>query len=322
MEFKPSQIRTLSILGQRGAFGTTLTDIASENNKIVALTADLCNTSGLDRFRDKFSERLFNVGIAEQNMIGIAAGLAAGGNIPFATTFSNFAALRSCEQIRHFLGYMKENVKIVGFGSGFSMGMFGITHYGIEDIASIRAISNLVILSPADGLETAKATIAASKITAPVYIRLSGVMNNPMVYNEDYDFEIGKAVTIKDGSDIAIIATGTMVYNSMKAAEILEKQGISTKIINMHTIKPLDKAAINDACSAKLIVTVEEHSKTGGLGSAVAEELSSKKGHPLHYIIGISNEYKRAGSYEYLIQEYGLTVDQIAKEILLKYKGE
>lgn len=321
MEFNPSQIRTLSILGQRGAFGVTLADIAAENNKIVALTADLCNTSGLDRFKNAFPERLYNIGIAEQNMVGIAAGFAAGGNIPFATTFSNFAALRSCEQIRHFLGYMNENVKLVGFGAGFAMGMFGTTHYGIEDIASIRAINNLIILSPADGLETAKATIAAAGINAPVYLRLSGTMNNPIVYNEDYDFEIGKAITLKKGNDIAIIATGTMVYNSLKAAEFLEEQGISVKVINMHTIKPIDKEVINSVCNAKLIVSVEEHSKTGGLGSAVAEELSIKKSHPPHYIIGVSNEYKHAGAYEYLIEQYGLTPEKIFENILLQYKG-
>jgi transketolase len=321
MDFKPSTIRTLSILGQRGAFGFTLTEIAKEIPDIVALSADLCNTSGLDRFRTAFSERFYNVGIAEQNMIGISAGLAAGGNIPFATTFSNFAALRSCEQVRHFLGYMKENVKIVGFGSGFAMGMFGITHYGIEDIASIRAINNITILSPADGLETAKVVIAAAKTNAPVYIRLSGIMNNPMVYKEDYDFEIGKAITLKEGKDIAIIATGTMVYNSLKAAEFLEEQGVSTKVVNMHTIKPIDCSAIADACNTKLIVTVEEHSKIGGLGSAVAEELSLKTLRPPHYIIGVNNEYKHAGSYEYLIEQYGLTAEQIYKDTLLKYKG-
>lgn len=320
MEFKPSHIRTLSILGQRGAFGVTLTDIAKENNDIVALSADLCNTSGLDRFKAAFPERFFNVGIAEQNMIGIAAGLAAGGNTPFATTFSNFAALRACEQVRHFLGYMKENVKIVGFGSGFAMGMFGVTHYGIEDIASIRAISNLIILSPADGLETAKATIAASEIKLPVYIRLTGIMNNPIVYSEDYDFEIGKAITLKEGSDVSIIATGSMVYNSLKASEILEAKGISTKVINMHTIKPIDKNTIVNACKSNLIITVEEHSEIGGLGGAVAEVLSQMKSHPKHHIIGIANEYKHPGDYEYLIKEYGLSAEQIAKKIL-DYKG-
>lgn len=322
MEINRTNIRTLSMLGQRGTFGVTLLDIAQENDRIVALSADLCNTSGLDRFKDTYFERFFNIGIAEQNMVGIAAGLAAGRNIPFATTFSNFATLRSCEQVRHFMGYMKENVKLVGLGSGFSMGMFGTTHYGIEDIASIRSVNNLIILSPADCLETAKAVIAAAEIKAPVYLRLSGTMNNPIVYKEDYNFEIGKAITLKEGNDVSIIATGSMVSNSLKAAEIIEQQGISVKVINMHTIKPLDKTAIVDACRTKFIVTVEEHSKIGGLGSAVAEELSIKKSRPPHLIIGIGDEYKHAGDYKYLIEQYGLKSEQIAKEIITKYKGE
>lgn len=147
MEIKPSYLRTLSMLGQRGVFGTTLTRLAEQNENIVALAADLCNTSGLDRFQKTFPQRFYNTGIAEQNMIGIAAGLASCGKIPFATTFSNFASLRSCEQVRHFLGYMRENVKLVGFGAGFSFGMFGTTHYALEDIAALRAINNMIILS-------------------------------------------------------------------------------------------------------------------------------------------------------------------------------
>ena len=316
MEINRTNIRTLSMLGQRGAFGTALAEIGEENRNIVALSADLCNTSGLDRFKDKFPERFINTGIAEQNLIGVGAGLAAGGNIPFATTFSNFISLRGCEQVRHFLGYMNENVKLVGFGSGFAMGMFGVTHYGIEDIASIRSINNLTILSPADGLEVYKCTKAAAEINGPVYIRLSGTMNNPIVYKEDYNFEIGKAVTLKDGTDIAIIATGTMVYNSIQAANILEKEGLSIKVINMHTIKPIDKKAIEDCKSAKLIVTVEEHSVIGGLGSAVAETIALVENKPKQLIIGIGDEYKHAGDYKYLIEQYGLTPEQIAQKIL------
>ena len=296
-----------------------LIDAAQQNERIVALTADLCTTSGLDRFKKAYPHRLYNVGIAEQNMVGIAAGMAAGGDIPFATTFASFAALRSCEQIRHFMGYMEENVKLVGFGAGFAMGMFGTTHYGIEDIAAIRAINNIVILSPADSGETVKATLAAAGFDGPVYLRLAGVMNNPIVYKEDYDFEIGKAIMLREGTDVAIIATGTMVHSSLKAVRFLEERGLSCKVIDMHTIKPLDKNVICMACETKLIITVEEHSIIGGLGSAVAECLAQSDKHPPLLIIGISDEYKHAGDYFYLLEQYGLTPQKIAEKILNRY---
>jgi transketolase len=320
MTINPAFIRTLSMLGQRGSFGVALTDIAKENSKIIALTADLCNTSGLDRFNQAYPDRLINVGIAEQNMIGIAAGLAAGGNIPFVTTFSNFASMRSCEQIKHFLGYMRENVKVVGFAGGFAMGMFGTTHYGIEDIACIRAINNLIILSPADGLEVVKSVAAAACIDAPVYIRLTGTMNLPTVYKNDFEFQIGKAIQLREGSDVTIIATGTMVHNSIKAAESLEIDGISTAVIDMHTLKPLDSKAVRNAYNSKLIVTVEEHSQVGGLGSSVAEAIASDKKHPPLHIVGVSQEYKHAGSNEYMLEQYGLTTRQIYENVKTFYR--
>lgn len=315
IDFNRLIIRTLSILGQRGAFGYTLTEIANSNDEIIALTADLCTTSGLDRYNNAYPDRVVNVGIAEQNMIGIAAGLSTLGFIPFATTFANFASLRSCEQMRHFMGYMNENIKIVGFGGGFAMGMFGITHYGIEDIASIRSVPNITILSPADSLETAKATIAASEIEGPVYLRLTGVMNHPIVYKQDYDFEIGKAIELKVGNDIAIFATGGMVYKSLQVAMQLETQGISCRVVNVHTIKPIDKEAIYQGVDTKLIVTIEEHSIIGGLGSTVAEVLSVIREKPPQLSIGISCEYKPAGSYEFMLEQYGLTDIQIKNTI-------
>lgn len=320
MEFNRTTIRTLSMLGQRGAFGTALTEIARENPLLIALSADLCTTSGLDRFKNAFPERVINVGIAEQNMIGVAAGMSTLGNIPFATTFANFASLRSCEHMRHFMGYMKENIKIVGFGAGFAMGMFGTTHYGIEDIASIRSISNLTILSPADCLETAKVTIAAADFNGPVYIRLTGVMNHPIVYKEDYNFEIGKAITLQTGGDVAIFATGGMVYQSLLAAKILEEQGVSCSVVNIHTVKPIDSEAVYAALNAKLIVSVEEHSTVGGLGSAVAEVLAGLQQRPPHLFIGVSNEYLSAGSYDYMLEQYQLTHQHISTKIEHKLK--
>lgn len=319
MDFKPAFIRTLSMLGQRGAFGQALTELGYDNENIVALSADLCNTSGLDRFKKAYPDRFINVGIAEQNMVGIAAGLAARGKVPFATTFANFAALRACEQVRHFMGYMHENVKLVGFGAGFSFGMFGTTHYAVEDIAALRAINHLIILSPADGVSVVKAVEAAVKINAPVYLRLSGTMNNPVVYKEDFDFEIGKAITLREGMDIAVIATGTMVYNSLKAAEKLAENGLSVKVIDMHTIKPLDVEAVKAVCSAKLIVTVEEHSIYGGLGGAVAEVLALERDNPPHLVVGTRNDYPHAGDFAYMQETHNLTAPQIAEKILKTY---
>lgn len=322
IEYKKSNIKLWSRLGSCGAFGFAANELAQTNDKVLMVTSDLCFYSGLDRFKSQYPNKLFNVGIAEQNMVGVASGLANEGFIPFATTYATFASARCADQVRVNMGYMNLNVKLVGLTAGLSVGILGPTHISIEDIAIIRSIPNIIILSPADCTETIKATIAASKIDAPVYLRLSGPMNNPIVYTDDYDFKIGKAITLLEGKDISIIATGTMVYNSLKAAEILkEKYSICASVINMHTIKPLDKNAVDMACESNLIVTVEEHSKIGGLGSAVSEYLSEKTNKPPQLILGLSDEYKHAGSYDYLIQQYGLTPEKIADNILKKYKN-
>jgi len=320
INFKPSTMRTWSIIGSRGAFGVAFSEIAKVNENILGLSADLCTTSGLDRFRKAFPERFFNTGIAEQNMIGVASGLSSLGFIPFASTFSNFSTLRSCEHMRHFLGYMKENVKVVGLGAGFAMGMFGVTHYGIEDIAAVRAISNLTILSPADCTEVVKMTELAASHEGAVYLRLTGVMNHPMVYKKDYKLEIGKAITLSEGDDIGIIATGSMVFQALEAEKQLKKIRITSTVINMHTIKPLDTKAIETLLDYKLIVTVEEHSIIGGLGSAVAEHLSGFKNKPPQLIIGVEQGYPFAGEYHYLIEKCGLTGLQIADKIIKKFE--
>lgn len=322
IEYKKSNIKLWSRLGSCGAFGFAANELAQTNDKVLMVTSDLCFYSGLDRFKSQYPNKLFNVGIAEQNMVGVASGLANEGFIPFATTYATFASARCADQVRVNMGYMNLNVKLVGLTAGLSVGILGPTHISIEDIAIMRSIPNVIILSPADCAETIKATIAASKIDAPVYLRLSGPMNNPIVYTDDYDFEIGKAITLLEGKDISIISTGTMVYNSLKAAKILkEKYSICASVINMHTIKPLDKNEVDMACKSNLIVTVEEHSKIGGLGSAVSEYLSEKTNKPPQLILGLSDEYKHAGSYDYLIQQYGLTPEKIAENILQKYKN-
>lgn len=320
IDFSPSNIRMWSRLGSCGAFGLAALELPAIDDKVVILTSDLTFYSGLERFKTAFPDRLYNLGIAEQNMVGVAAGFAKEGFNPFATTYATFASLRSADQVKVNMGYMKLGIKLVGLTAGLSVGILGATHTSFEDIAVMRAIPNIVVLSPADCTETIKATLAAAKMKEPVYLRLTGTMNNPPVYKEDYAFEVGKAITVRDGSDVAVIATGTMVYNSIKAAEILEQQGISCKVINMHTIKPLDMDAVNDACEAKLIVTVEEHSVIGGLGAAVAEALAGRTHRPPQLMIGMSDCYCHAADYNYLIEQYGLTGKQIAEKIQSKWR--
>ncbi len=322
MIFDRTSIRTLSFLGSCGAFGMACEELAENNSDIIALTADLCSFAGLTRFAEKYPNQYYNIGIAENNMLGIAAGMAKENLIPFATTYATFAAMRSADQVRVNMGYMDLPIKLVGLTSGLSVGILGPTHICIEDIAVMRSIPNITILSPADCMETVKATIASAKINTPVYLRLTGTMGNPPVYKEDYDFEIGKAITLQEGTDIAIIATGTMVSNSLKAAKLIEKEDISVKVVNMHTIKPLDIEAIKQCCNSKLIVTVEEHSIFGGLGSAVSEILAQERTKPQQLIIGIKDKYEKAGDYQFLLEEYGLKPEQIAQKIMEKYKGE
>ena len=224
IDYSSMNIKIWSRLGSCGAFGQAALSLPEINDKIVMLTADLCTFSGLDRFKVMYPDYLFNLGIAEQNMVGVAAGFAKEGYIPFATTYATFASMRSADQIKVNMGYMNLPIKLVGLTTGFSVGILGATHMSLEDISVIRSIPNIILLSPADCTATVKATLAAAQINAPVYLRLSGAMNNPIVYKEDFDFEIGKAITLKEGDDVAIIATGSMVYNSLKAAEILQEK--------------------------------------------------------------------------------------------------
>jgi transketolase len=251
-------------------------------------------------------------------MVGIAAGLADSGYNVFAATFANFAALRANEFVRHFMGYMRSPIKLVGFGAGFAMEFFGATHYGVEDVAALRSISNIAIISPADGLETVKATEALSKYDGPAYLRLTGTANNPAVYKSDYDFTIGKAVALKKGKDVAIAATGSMTFYALEASKILEADDIQCAVIDMHTIKPMDTEAIDCLLDVNLLVSVEEHNTIGGLGSAIAEYVSEKKNAPATLRLGVSQGYKKAGAYKYMLEQNALTAVQIANAVRSK----
>lgn len=316
MDFKPANLKLWSRLGSCGAFGAACNEIAENDENFSVLTADLCFYSGLDRFSQKYPDKLYNVGIAEQNMVGVAAGMASEGMNVFATTYATFATTRCLDQVRVNMGYMQLPVKLVGLTAGLSVGILGATHMSNEDLAIIRSIPNITVLSPADTTETVKAVLAAAKMDCPVYLRLSGVMGSPLVYQGDYDFEAGRAITLREGTDIAVIATGTMVAESLKAADILAERGLSVKVVNMHTIKPIDCEAVKACCNCRMIVTVEEHSVVGGLGSAVSEVLADIADRPPQHMLGISDNYEHAAEYGTLIEKYGLTPQAIAEKIL------
>ena len=307
-----------SLLGPSGAHGTAAMELAESNPNVVMLTADLCFFSGLERFKAAYPDKLYNVGIAEQNMIGVAAGLAKEGFIPFANTYASFCASRCADQVRVNMSYMRLPIKLIGLTAGYGAGILGATHVSIEDVSLMRALPNITVISPADCTEIIKAVLAAAETPDPTYIRLTGPMNTPIVYKENYDFQIGKAITLQEGEDVAIIATGSMVAQSIKAAKLLEAEGISCSVINMHTLKPLDVDAVIEANKRhKLIVTAEEHSVIGGLYGAVAEVLCREGIHRPVLPVGINDLFVHAGSYNWQMAQSGLEPNMI-KEIIIK----
>lgn len=316
LEINSSNARNWSRLGSRGVFGQAILALAEHNPDLIVLSADLGNSSGLDRFKKTYPDQFINVGIAEQNLVGVAAGLAKEDFNVFITSFAPFLSMRASEQIRMNMGYMNLPIKAVAIGSGLSMAFLGNSHYGIEDAAIMRSIPNMTVVSPADCVEIVKCVNAAIKFKGPLYMRLTGAPNNPIVYSEDYNFEIGKAITLRIGKDITIFANGTMVFESLTAAKLLDDIGISSTVINMHTIKPLDNTVIDFAASSsKLLVTVEEHSIIGGLGGAVAEYKSTLRNAPPQLTIGLPDKFGKTAEYRYLLEYYGLVGYKIAEKI-------
>lgn len=322
MIYSPANTRMWSRLGACGAYGMAAMELPQLDDRMVACTADLCFYSGLDRFKQKFPDRLYNVGIAEQNLVGIAAGMAKEGYNPFVSTYASFATTRALDQVRTNMGYMQLPIKLVGLTSGLSVGILGATHMSIEDVAIMRSIPNVTIISPADCTETVKATLALANYDKPVYLRLTGPMNNKIVYDADYEYTIGQAIEVRSGDDIAIIACGPMVAVSIEAAEILEEKGVSCTVTDMHTIKPLDENYLSTLSKYKMIVSVEEHSVIGGLGGAIAEYYSDKKEFAPLVRLGIQDYFAHAADYDTLITRYGLDSQQIANQIYQNYKGE
>lgn len=304
-----------SRLGARATYGMAILEMAKQRDDFYVMSADLCQSSGLFKFREEFPDRFINSGIAEQNLIGVAAGMAKDGTNIFASSFAPFITMRACEQVRMNMGYMQLNIKTVGLGSGLIMAQLGNSHYGVEDGSVMRVIPGMTVVNPADGVEIMKTVEALCDYPHPTYLRLTGGPGLPMVHEGDIDFQIGKAIQIREGKDIAIMACGTMVYYAKKAAGILAEKGIDTSVIDMHTIKPIDTVAIDAELGKKLLVTVEEASIVGGLGSAVAEYLAPKKQKPAHLMLGIKDTFPHAGTYQYLLELCRLTGDQIAEDI-------
>ena len=297
----------------RESYGLALAELG-EKYDILVMDADLSKSTKTDTFKKKFPERFINTGIAEGNMIATAAGIASTGRVVFASSFAMFAAGRAFEQIRNSVAYPNLNVKIGATHAGISVGEDGASHQCLEDIGIMRTIPNMVIINPADHWEAMKAVEAAVKYEGPVYLRF-GRLAVPMMFDENYEFEIGKGVTLKDGVDATIIATGLMVPEAVEAASMLEEEGLNVGVINIHTIKPIDREIIAEAAKKTgAIVTAEEHNVIGGLGSAVAEVLCEECPVPL-LRVGTQDVFGRSGKPNELLEMYGLTAKNIAENV-------
>jgi transketolase len=306
----------------RDAFENKLRELAAEESRIVAVVNDSVGSSKLNQFGQMYPVRLVNVGIAEQNMIGVGAGLANGGLIPFVCGASPFLTGRALEQIKADLAYSNANVKLCGMSSGMAYGELGPTHHSIEDMAWLRAIANVTVIVPADPIETAQAVEVAASTQGPIFIRLSR-LPVPIVHDADYHFEIGKAALLRDGRDITLIANGVLLCQALAAAELLAREGISARVLNLSTVRPLDsEAVLAAAAETGGIVTAEEHTVFGGLGGAVAEVVVTEHPVPMR-ILGVPGVFAPTGSASWLLEHFGLTAQGIfdAARELVRRKG-
>ncbi len=303
----------MTIQATRDAYGEALVELGAQNKKIVVLDADLSKSTKTSDFAKVYPERFFNLGIAEQNLLGTAAGFAASGKIPFASSFAVFAVGRAYDQIRNSIAYPHLNVKIAATHAGVTVGEDGGSHQMLEDLALMRALPGMTIIVPADGKETKQAVMAAAQYDGPVYIRL-GRPKVPQLFDDNYHFQIGKSVLMADGDDVTLIATGIMVAKALEAKEILAKEGISAAVVNMSTIKPLDtEMVVKMAAKTGAVVTCEEHNIIGGLGSAVAETLAEQKPVPMERV-GVNDTFGESGQPDQLLDKFGLTAVHIAQQ--------
>ncbi len=318
MAINSALIKAYAKLGQKGAAaGIGMMELAKRDPDMRVVVADSVAIASLDRFNTNYPDRVINAGISEQSMIGIAAGLSSeDGRVVYACTYAEFLLTRALEFVRHNLAYHQFNVKVVGNSAGFAMETLSISHWATEDLAFARALPGMTILSAADSLEAIKVVMAAHDVKGPVYVRLSGLLNCPIVYDKDYDFQIGKANILRDGDDVTVFATGMMVRESLDAAELLADKGINCRVVDMHTIKPLDTECIDRALAdSRLLVSVEEHSVIGGLGGAIAEYMADKENTPRLVRIGVDDFFCKLGELRYCWEQHGLTAPQIAEKI-------
>ena len=321
MIYTERNIKLWNSIGQRATYGLSIMELAKLDDKLVIVTSDTSTSAGLDRFKKKYPDRYFDVGIAEQNTLGVAAGLANEGLNVFVSTFAPFQTMRCLEQIKINLAYMQIPLTFVGLASGVSLGYLGYSHCCIEDLGVLRSLPNIKIISPSDTLETAKAVFAASESKEPIYIRLSGDNASEAINLNDYNFKIGKAIQLIKGEKIALLATGASVGESKKAAEKLIKNEINCSLYNFHTIKPIDVSCIEKiSLDYELIFTIEEHNIIGGLGTAVSEILVRNRNRPLQFFLGVEDTYKNTGSYRDILEKSGISSEIIYKKVIKEIK--
>ena len=318
-----AQLRSWSRLGQRATFfGIAMPELAKEDENIIVVTADLAQLSNLIHFAEQFPKQFLNVGIAEQNMIGVSAGLAMEGANVYATTYASFIAVRDLEHVRQHLSNLNLSVKLVGTAAGVVAARSGVAHWASEDVAFMRALPNMTVMSAADCVEAYEIAVYSSKHIGPMYIRINGVPDCPMVYDENYKFDPYKIDVLQSGTEVALIGSGLMVHEAQETAKILEQEGISCTVANMHTIKPVDKETLKHIFEKhKLVVTMEEHNIVGGMGSAVAEYKATLANTPRQIFIGFPDSFTNAGTTRYIWERFGMTAPQVAEKIKNEIKG-
>ena len=315
MELSKMQLKIFSTMGQPASvFGVALMEIMKQNDKVMVLSADMSNYAGLNKFKEAYPDHFINIGISEQNMVGVAAGFASEGYKVIVEAQSCFLSMRSFEQLRQYSGYMKFPIIFVGINAGLSLTYMGNTHFSVEDMGLVRNIPNMTIFSPCDAGEAVKSFYAAMQMEGPVYLRLMGSLGSKAVYKEDFPFEVGTPNQLREGEDVQILATGSMVDAAINASNILKEKGIGVQVQDVHTLKPFDSSVISK--TAKMIVTIEEHTKISGLSAIVSSELAKKSTHPALLSIGLEDEYGKVGEYNWMLENRGLVPDNIVNSII------
>ena len=319
IEITKKNVRIWSMLGMRRILGPAMKDIIEQDRRVLFATADTGRYYAYDDLLRTYPENVVDVGISEQNLIGASAGLQNEGFNVYAVTYATFLTARALDQIRVNLGYMGLGVKLIGEAGGMCDGNFSATHMALEDISNTRNIPNMRVITPADGMELVKTLLALRDAEYPAYVRMTGRFPIPVIYKEDYDFRIGKAVTLREGTDVAFLSNGTLLGDVLKAADLLAEKGISCRVVNLHTVKPLDAELLREIAGYRLVVTAEEHLLYGGLGSAVAEFYAQEKVRPLMQMLSVGTSYPDAREYDDLLAGCGLTAEKMAESVAEKY---